>query len=1371
MNRIYQGRVSSVEIPNSIPTESTQPPWSSAPGGDELLWEHHAHFQDAVNYYLVGLLALATPSNKSLGQLRQRIAASGDEFQIWSAFRRRGANRRGLRESVARYLTPTNPAPTLDEAFEAVLAGNEADSTARDAAVTALLKACDGAGAIQQQGRAYWPKFCDPTTAANFAGDPAMLRRQRHKQLLPRVLNDPGIRHDSPALDEFDTFSIATPDTKRMALAGAKARERLHQAIALWRVRRAGDADEFDRLVNVIDRLSSEFTLPAYVGSSAKGEVQARLFALLLFKHVERSAFTFDLLRSATPPLRNSAGADPEPAPNAPAPGVAAVDPIRASRGARGYVFRAFTSLPRWNPDDTPEPQWKEFDIAAFKHALTALNQIEEKTKERTAEAAVARQRLDFMRGATKKFTGATEQEEHPPVLDGDPRIERLRALLASDALRTANALTDGEARDYGLHPRTIRGFRDLRKIWRRRAGTGIGFSPEIQARLREDLHDFQTEHSETVGSVALFDALLSAENWIVWQEPAPATAQAWATAGFAAETNDPLTALVEERELDDKLLRLAEPIRLTPADPIHSRRQYDFNAVSKFSAGPRAQCRHEAGALAFTTELAVCEAGRWRVQPVRLRYTAPRLLRDGLRSDDGKTDLASARWLQPMMEALAPAPELPQDLTDCPVNLMPDLTLSGDRRVLLNFPVTLDPAALVRQLGKSTNWDGQFCGPKVSPFALRWPADGWPADKEPSAWYRRGEAFTALGVDLGTRDAGAVAHVTVTPDAPSKTVHRPLGEAGGHSWFATLTGTQLIRLPGEDALVFLPGNTKPVTEPYGERGRLAAPAETADAARLISELGEDAEKLLGASGSEHRRFFSLQNDLLLAALRRAQARLARMQSWSARLREDAKISEAKAEIVAAYADRATLNSAEHLAANDTALLAQRELISRNVALVANRVLPLRGRRWIWVPNEREHRGHVLRQTDPGSDTGQRQIAGQRGLSHERLEQIEELRRRCQSLSRALAHAPGLPVRIGRGTRGDELPDPCPALLEKIEHMRDQRVDQTAHAILAAALGLRLRSPAKSPTVRRLRDIHGEYERFRAPVDFVVIEDLSRYLSTQDRARRENTRLMQWCHRQLVAKLRQLCETYGMPVLATPAAYSSRFCSRTGAAGFRAVELTPVSRHEAPWRWALARLAEHERGEKRLDGEALAEARRVNALFTEIDRINAGRTVIGKPPRTLLAPIPGGPVFVPLSEAPAMQADLNAATNIALRGIAAPDRHDIHHRIRTERQKGGAVMLRATTKREKARWGEAPPSLTFSADGSATERAPNLFPDLARAAEFDRVTLAGLATPFATGRGIWTAVKRRAWDRCAALNRARIAKWNADAPVPGHPEI
>ena len=1358
MNRIYQGRVSRVQslkpsaVGESPPKNhgSLSSHWDDVPGGNELLWHHHALFQDAVNYYLLALLALATPENPFLGQLRQRIARSGDPFQIWAPFSRRGRMRPGLASSIARSLRRAGETLGFDDVCVELLAGNEADAATRDAAVTALLEACNGAGAIQQQGRAYLPKFCDPTTAANFAGDPAMLRRELHQELLPSVLHDPNLTHESPALDEFDTYSIATPDTKRPVLAPERARERLHQAVALWRERHPDSVTEFERLAKLIDKLPADFSLPGYVGSSAKGEVQARLFALLLFRHVERSAFTLELLRAATRPRKSGKPSKAQATALENSPSATVADPIRVARGSRGFVFRAFTSLPLWNPADTPEPQWKEFDIAAFKYALTALNQIEEKTRERLAEAEVIVRRLAYMRGESKKFSGATDQDEPPPVIAGDPRIERLRALL--ETLRVTNAMTDGESAEYGLHPRTLRGFRELRKRWRRHLSPGECHSAVKEAKLREELREFQAENRETVGSVVLFEALLTPENWLIWHEPTAELAPAWSEARFG---DDPLEALLEESRLEEQQLRLREPIQLTPADAVDSRRQYDFHAASKFSAQPRARCRHDPAACAFTTEIAVCRDGRWQIERARIVYTAPRFLRDSLRAEAGETDLAAARWLQPMMAALASPPALPQDLTDCPVCLMPDVTVSGERRVLLNFPVTLEPEALVEKLGRAQRWSGQFCGPTEAPFALRWPQDDWASGKEPGAWYHRSEGFKVLGVDLGTRDSGALAHLTVTAGNPAKPVHRFLGEGGGHRWFASLTGTAMIRLPGEDTRVFSRGCPTPEVERFGERGRLASPGETGQCERLITELGADPTQLLAA---DSRRFFPAQNDALLKALRRAQGLLARLQSWSWRLRSEAECARATDEIREQFHFDEAHTPGGRIADIDCRLAFQRELVTRSLVAIANRVVPLRDRNWIWQSRYDDTGCHVLVQTDPDSALPRKQIGGQRGLSTERIEQLEELRRRCQSLNRALLHVPGERPRLGRRTKGAELPDPCRALLEKIDHLRAQRVDQTAHAILAAALGVRLREPTLARDARRARDIHGEYQRFREPVDFIVIEDLSRYLSSQDRSRRENTRLMQWSHRQLVAKLRQLCETYGIPVLATPAAYSSRFCSRTGAAGFRAVEVGPDDRLGAPWCWSLQKLAAHESGERKLEPDRRAEAERIRALFDELDRLNTGRRDMGKPPRTLLAPQPGGPIFVPLSAAPAMQADLNAAINVALRGIAAPAQHDIHHRIRTERA-GGKLKPRTTTKREKARWPGGGPALKLAAPIDASERTPNIFSDGGGIADFDRVEFQGVPGRFALSRGLWTGVKRRAWERIAELNAARIRKW------------
>lgn len=1368
LNRIYQGRVTFVEIGQSASQNTLQ--WERVNGGEECLWQHHALFQDAINYYLVALLALASRENTVLGPLLKAISDPESPLRIWSRFRRHGQDRSGLGESVAKYIAPGRSQVSMQEAFDSILAGNEASSFTRDAAVGQLLAACDGAGAIQQEGRAYWPKFCDPDSNANYAGDPVMHRRALHRVLLPQILHQPTTTWDSPALDPFDTYSIATPDARKPELRGSEARKRLEQAIALWRERRPQDGVQFDRLAQLIAQLSEAVTLPGYVGSSAKGEVQARLFALLLFKHVERSPFTFDLLRSSFPPPKTDA------MPELVSPGE---DPVRAARGSRGYIFPAFTALACWKGGDGVRPTWKAFDIAAFKYALTALNQVEEKTKERKDEAANLQEKLDHMHGKKPRKPPASEDEDGdaPAVIAGDPRVDLLRSVIRNLPVDTYQS--DGEETEYGLHRRTIRGFRDLRRIWRSRVPVGTAYSPELQQQLLSELRRFQKDHSETIGSPALFEALLQPTNWPVWREPDPDTQAAYLAAGFA---DDPLAALVDEADLMRDIEALREPVKLTPADPLYSRRQYDFNAVSKFSAGPRAGNRHEPGRFAFSTEIALQETARWRPVRVRIHYSAPRLLRDGLRQEGENESISAARWLQPMMEAFSPVPEMPQDLTDMPVMLMPDA--SGERRVLLNFPLTLDPEAIIRGIGKRDQWVGQFCGIFKEPFALRWPADGEGKGTKEKAWvpwYRQRETFTVLGVDLGTRDAAALVHVTAACETPSKLVFREIGKADGKMWKASLTDMRMVKLAGEDASIFVGGAL--IQEHYGKKGRSASDEELREAREIISTLELDPDDYLGVESDDLS--FPQLNDKLLAALRHAQSRLARLQSWSWRLRQTDETAAAAFNDLLQTSDSFVKfdpppSNAPAAAVKILAILpTYRTRVTHALVQIANRVVPLRGRRWAWKRRE-EGSSYVLFQTDPGSDPGKKLLGGQRGVSHRRIEQLESLRHRCQSLNRTLQHAPGERPPPGSRWKGEALPDPCPDILAKIDRLREERVDQTAHAILAAALGVRLRAPAKDRAERVRRNLHGEYERYREPVDFIAIENLSRYLSSQDRARSENSRLMQWCHRRLVEKLRQLCETYGIPVLTVPAAYSSRFASRDGAAGFRAVEVSSSDRYRAPWSKILEKLGEVENGNANLDVKVRTEAEHVRRLFDQLAAAEAARPPLGsanekRSPRTLLAPLPGGSIFVPLNELPPMQADLNAAANIALRAIAAPDRHDIHQRIRTERKgRGGRLELRRSTQREKARWTEPVPTLSIPEGGGEPERTPNVFTDVARVSfPSQQVVIAGNSLPFATGKALWGAVKIKAWNKVERLNEMRLRKWrdSFDETISRHPEI
>ena len=58
MNRTYQGRVCRVEVA----TGEKDLPWADLPAWENALWAHPSIFQDAVNYYLVALAALAESS-------------------------------------------------------------------------------------------------------------------------------------------------------------------------------------------------------------------------------------------------------------------------------------------------------------------------------------------------------------------------------------------------------------------------------------------------------------------------------------------------------------------------------------------------------------------------------------------------------------------------------------------------------------------------------------------------------------------------------------------------------------------------------------------------------------------------------------------------------------------------------------------------------------------------------------------------------------------------------------------------------------------------------------------------------------------------------------------------------------------------------------------------------------------------------------------------------------------------------------------------------------------------------------------------------------------------------------------------------------
>jgi hypothetical protein len=628
--------------------------------------------------------------------------------------------------------------------------------------------------------------------------------------------------------------------------------------------------------------------------------------------------------------------------------------------------------------------------------------------------------------------------------------------------------------------------------------------------------------------------------------------------------------------------------------------------------------------------------------------------------------------------------------------------------------------------------------------------------------------------VDLGQRDAGAFARLSVFSRKPEGS-SRFIGKTGDKSWYAKVSRQGLLRLPGEDARAWraaskLDPDEGPAfrEELFGDKGRSATLAETEDASALLLgfEIPEDG---FMPEGWRQSLSFPEQNDKLLFAARRALSRVRRLHRWAWFLEEGKRpdaafdeILECDDPVVAPPATVEMARSKDRGLKRDLheALDRRQKTLVHLLERLANRIVPLRGRSWRWTTHP--DKADCFRLCMAGPAIPGVMIRGQRGLSMKRIEQLTELRKRLQSLNQTLRRKAGCKAPL---RRDDSIPDCCPDLLEKIDRMKEQRINQTAHMILAEALGLRLRAPKPDKKQSKHEcDLHGQYEKVASPVDFIVIENLSRYLTSQGRAPRENSRLMKWCHREVRQKLKMLCEIFFPPcdrwqgkdvhpLLEAPAAYSSRFCSRSGVAGFRAVEVTRGFENGYRWKWLKDKVG--------ADGKPSAEAKHiaeVAQMFNTAEN-GSGKSV------TLLVPMAGGPIFVPITDegdaralAPkVVQADINAAINIGLRAIGDPLEWSIHQRLRTRRDKKGLFC------REKRRFGaDVGPAVEWSDQGDDKDSSenPNFFADFARCANWGKARLAGQSAPgevpLASGKALWGAVKSSQWERCLSLNHKRL---------------
>jgi hypothetical protein len=1388
MNRIYQGKVSRVDILRGKDNWEELREWQS------FLWYHHELFQDAVNYYTLALAALGIglPDEHSMSQLRRQM-----EVTAWKEFPKKTLRKaQSLRESVAPWLGIGADA-SFEEACAVIVSPQQIPPALSNQVIQLLCQDLAKTSDIGEYGKSAAPKYINPAYRGNFRDEFA----RKGLEALEFRLAVHG--STSRSLKGFGALSLATASQResREAKRGANARSVLKTFVKKLAGENLLTAEEAADLSLRLGRLTDEATIeiPSYEAGGESREKSLGVPALLIGKQLGFSPTLLECLRRtiSRPPENwekslkelQDAAANKE-------------DPLRTARNLRGgFIFKAFTALSQWEQTPNGKPLWIEFDVAAFKEALKTINQFNVKTEERRLRRNDVGEELKFMLGEhpnpnwKPKKENEEADEREVTILGGDPRYKKLKKLLM-DMDEEGAVHAGGEI--YGPSQPSLRGFGKLRSGWMDVLMAAKGHPTE--ADLQTVVADLQREHKLDMGYTTFFLKLCEAEYWELWRDDTEAETNERRANKWAKSV---IYAAAEARELAEELDRLKDPIHYTPAEAEFSRRLFMFSDIS----GAEGAKHKQAGAVEVSIG-SKNERGMYTPQRALLHYSAPRLVRDQL------SDGVDAKWLQPMMTALGLGNEDHAFLAKrIAVALMPDFA-NGDRelRMLLNFPVDLNTEKLVSKIGKAARWAKQFNtayekSKLKQRFHLIWPGMKLKETQKPAQfWWDdssiQRDGFTCIAIDLGQRRAAdfALLYAGVLRDIKSFV---ELGSDGSKSWFATLRAQGSLRLPGENAVVRREqtdvdrellrrrgknpggdGGKKLRVELYGSNGRNATLGEYEAAVALAKQLLHDEDataletKSLNWLGDDPIKFsFPEQNDKLISLYLGALSRFRTWQRWSWRLAlehqtdwEKTLKEIEKLPYFAAWSSLAAKGPHASSVIELRAMIAQGAngllvLLETALVQIANRVLPLRTRGWRWIDRptgETEKPLHLL-VSDCEATSASGWLRGQRGLSIARIEQLENFRRAVLSLNRLLRNKIGVKPDFGSSTRGETLPDPCPELTDKIVRIKEERVNQTAHLIIAQALGVRLKEPTLSDEERKRRDIHGEYEIIpgRSPVDFIVLEDLARYTTDKSRSRSENSRLMKWCHRAINEKVKMLAEPFGIPVLEVFASYSSKFDARTGAPGFRAIEVTSADR---PF-W-----------QKTIEKNEIA-----RGIFDCVDDLAAkGQNV------RLVVPQNGGPLFLAAVTAnqpllPIRQADINAAVNIGLRAIGGPSCLHAHPRVRLAKGKSGGNKGKWVTRRDNKREGAqfiAPAEVTFQKLASDSDLLKgdytNLFHDpkgiawygLARIQDSLHPPLAHASDIFSRGKdatGIPNgAIARLEWEVCRRINVEWLKKHNCD---------
>lgn len=1325
--RIYQGRITDARFTDSSITENPY----------QALADTHRLFQDAVNYHLVALAGMADDNDLTSvgGRFRQQVKA------IWDEHPKGNPAATTLAQSLCRTLNLKNA--TFEEAVADIFYGCERPDILPYALQFVLDKTEKGEGVIQQQGRELLPKLCNPAFNGNFDYSGKEKAAAQGLSNLYEICNRDGV-----TAEEYATFA------KEMDLswAGVKTqtgkywtqKESLSQLSEAVNGVTKALTEGSDLSWNKLEpRIAAEeiATICKERPSDASRVLAKNAKAVLSLKH---AAILFMYYPCQTTARLLSAKLT-KPAKHSPKEKDLSLDytslssdPLELTRGDRGYIYKGFTALSNWETSDA-EMYEKEWDILAFKEALKAIHGFELKTRERDEERAKLQGRLDFILGKTGKCVQDDDESELPAVLGGDPRFELLQKIVHE-------LKTNEDDREYFISYRARKCSEQIFATWRDLHAEGAD-----EAQLQDAVRAIQASQGTDFGSQPLFECMACAKYHAIWLPIDEADKRLYSA--------DILRDFSNYQRLKEDIDRLSVPVRLTAAEETVSPRALTYSDLTHL--GKKIEgCQFKKGKNGEMTLAAVIRNsnGHWVGTPVHVTYSAPRFIRDGLgcdaaywpdKSKKASSDLSS--WLQPLQKAL----KLRQDLV---LERQPAVTLaingrnsSGVPICHLNFPTSLNMAPLQIELGKAELWKGQFLGVQEEKLHLHWPNTCKSNNK---AWWLNAElaqaGFSVLGVDLGVRYAAAwsLIHADTTEQRTGrqgqKISGRLLGTAEGKNWYGYVTKQGLIRLPGE-------GNQKDV-----QGIRRATEKEKQELSNIIYCVKNTTETI-----SEDISIMSLNNKVC-RLFRGLLSRYRTYLQFCYRLTDASQAEQTKNAMKAYFSynevtknfipgivkalDGDSLDNIFELILAETQRL--RAILPGLAERITNLLLPRKRGTWKWIPGQK--RGYIgsgfMDIVSDHSEQKERKttrVYATGGLSMARLSQLEDWRKQLQSLNRLLCTTPGTQPLNGRETRFAKVIDPCPRLLEKIDNVREQRVNQIAHNIVAQALGLRLVSPSRPNKNQEGKDIyHGEYEPIpsRRPVDFVVMENLSRYLMREERSRDENSTLMRWAHRQIVAKIKQLLEeVFGIPVLFTHAAYTSKFDSLSSAAGFRADSFTLSDIEKGSVTDAIAPplLATYKDIFGKLQNEKIP-----NGFSLYMPSIhNSGEYFISEDALGIHV----------------RNADMNAATNIAWRGIASPEALHLLHRVRMTKTKKGALAPRRDNAREKAI------SAALFTEEICPDDAQERF--TAFYVPYKTSTSVGslMGQPLEYGKALWGKMKASKWNICHQLNIRLLRKAGFDA--------